>query len=325
MSDFPETPSHPIRSQDVPDGSVVCVGVFDGVHRGHRSVLALGRAKADQLGLPLVVVTFDPHPMQVLRPAASPQMLSTLNYRVRLLQDAGADLVHVLRFSSETAALSPQQFVQNELVDVLGAKAVLVGANFRFGHKAAGDVAELTRLGDRHGFETIALDLIDDGSGQIWSSTEIRQLVATGDVAAAADGLTRLHRVEGPIVEGDRRGRELGYPTANLEVGVWQAVPAEGVYAGWLIGDPYADDSDLVTRRPAAVSVGVNRTFNGVDTRVEAHVIDVEGGLDLYGEYMALDFAVRLRAMERFDSINDLTFQMGRDVDRTRNLLTREP
>lgn len=320
MSHSPAAGNEMVGPDQVPDGSVVCIGVFDGVHRGHRSVLALGREKADQLGLPLVVLTFDPHPMQVLRPAAAPKMLARLPYRVRLLQGAGADLVHVLQFNAETAALSPQDFVRNQLVDDLGARAVLVGANFRFGHKAAGDVVELARLGDQYGFETMALDLVDDGSGQVWSSTQIRQLIASGDVAAAAEGLTRLHRVEGPVVRGDQRGRELGFPTANIEAGLQQAIPAEGVYAAWLVRDPDEYESGGIRRLPAAASVGVNRTFNGVDTRVEAHVIDVGSGLNLYGEQVALEFAARLRPMERFNSVDDLISEMGRDVHRTRAL-----
>ena len=302
-------------------GSVVCIGVFDGVHRGHRAVLARGRAAADELGLPLVVLTFDPHPMEVLRPSAAPKMLSTIQARTELLRSAGVDHVHILRFDKEIASLTPRTFVEECLVAELAARSVLVGANFRFGHRAAGDVVQLAALGREYDFTTTALDLVDDGSGQVWSSSEIRQLVSVGDVAAATEGLTRPHRVEGPVVVGDRRGRELGYPTANLEAGLRQAVPAESVYAARLLRNPYGAGSGPAEVLPAAVSVGVNRTFNGVDPRVEAFVIDASADLDLYGEHVALDFIARLRPMEHFESVDDLVSRMAVDVEEARRVL----
>ena len=304
-----------------PQGSVICIGVFDGVHLGHSAALAQARAIADTRALPLVVMTFDPHPMAVLRPEAAPKMLSTLTHRKRLLTEAGADQVHVLQFDKTMARLSPRDFARIHLSELFDAKAVIVGANFSFGERASGDVAELKRLGTEMGFEVDGLDLEDDGSGLIWSSTEIRQMVAAGEVVAASEGLQRPHRVEGPVVRGDRRGRELGFPTANIEVSLWSAIPAEGVYAGWLVRDPNPGPDSRSHRMPAAISVGVNRTFDGTETRVEAFVIDADEGLDLYGEHVAIDFESRLRPMERFDSVTDLTDQMELDVTQARKML----
>lgn len=316
------TPSLTTAGQDPRlESSVVCIGVFDGVHRGHLTSLARGRALADEIGVPLVAMTFDPHPMAVLRPEAAPRMLSTLTHRRWLLEGAGADAVHVVPFDRDLAELSPRQFARTYLSESIGAKAVVVGANFRFGKRAAGDVAELTRLGKELGFEVHGLELVDDGSGLIWSSTEIRQMVAAGEVAAAGEGLRRPHRVEGPVVHGDKRGRDLGFPTANVEVGLSAAVPAEGVYAGWLIRDPYPAPEARTQHLAAAISVGVNRTFDGVDTRLEAFVINAEAGLDLYDEYVAVDFHSRLRPMVRFGSEADLTAQMTKDVAQSRELL----
>jgi len=316
------TPTIASSDQDAGrQGNVVCIGVFDGVHLGHRTALSRARAIADELALPLVAMTFDPHPMAVLRPEAAPRMLATLSHRKRLLTGAGADQVYVLEFDKSLAGLNPRDFAQIHLSDLLDAKAVVVGANFRFGERASGDVSELKRLGAEMGFEVYGLDLADDGSGLIWSSTEIRQMVAAGEVVAAAEGLRRLHRVEGPVVRGDRRGRELGFPTANIEVGLSSAIPAEGVYAGWLVRDPYPGPGSRSQQLPAAISVGVNRTFDGIDTRVEAFVIDADESLDLYGEYVAVEFQTRLRPMERFDSVADLTDQMELDVVEARGVL----
>jgi riboflavin kinase/FMN adenylyltransferase len=301
--------------------NVICIGVFDGVHLGHLTALARARAVADERSSRLVAMTFDPHPMALLRPEAAPRMLATLPHRERLLIDAGADLVHVLPFDTSIARLSPREFARTYLSGMFNAKAVVVGANFRFGKRASGDVAELSRLGAEMGFEVYELELADDGSGLIWSSTEIRQMVASGAVEAAAEGLARLHRSEGPVVRGDRRGREMGYPTANVEVDLSAAIPAEGVYAGWLVRNPYPGPDSRSHRMPAAISVGANHTFDGVETRVEAFVIDAEASLDLYGEYVAVDFQSRLRPMERFDSVGDLTNQMELDVVQSRAIL----
>jgi riboflavin kinase/FMN adenylyltransferase len=301
-------------------GSAVCIGVFDGVHRGHQAVLTRTIERAEQLGVASVVVTFDPHPSEVVRPGTTPPQLSTLEHRVALLAQAGVAAVCVLPFTAELAALSPEDFVRSVLVDRLHAKAVVVGENFRFGHRAAGDTATLERLGAEHGFVVDALGL-RSGAGANWSSTHARSLVAAGDVEGAAQVLGRPHRVEGTVVHGDHRGRDLGYPTANLATTAHAAIPADGVYAAWLV--PLPDGSSPVAglqRLPAAVSVGTNPTFDGTQRRVEAYVLDRDD-LDLYERHVALDLVARVRGMNRFDRVEDLLAAMARDVEQTRTLL----
>ena len=291
--------------------SVVTIGVFDGVHRGHQVIVgrAVERAHAD--GLPCVVLTFDPHPLAVLRPELEPPYLLSLEDRIAELRAARVDGVCVLPFTQAVAELTPEEFAEQVLVEGLRASGVVVGANFRFGHGAAGDTSTLHDLGRQHGFwvETIGLS----GDGETYSSTRVRELLGTGEVAEAALVLGRPHRLVGPVVHGNHRGRELGYPTANLGQATAAAVPADGVYAGWLVRAGGV-------RLPAAVSVGTNPTFDGVEQRVEAYVLD-RTDLDLYGEQVALEFVERLRGTERFDSAEDLVAQMGRDVARARSLL----
>ena len=247
-------------------------------------------------------------------------MLSTLDQRVELLAAAGADAVCVLPFTTEFSHLSPEQFVNQVLVGRLHANRVVVGENFRFGHRAAGDVATLTSLaaglGAERGFEVEALALAITPEG-VWSSTFVRGLVAAGDVAHAAKALIRPHRVEGTVVRGDRRGRELGFPTANIEPLAHSAIPADGVYAGWLIVDPYAGDR---TRYRAAISIGTNPTFGGDGRRVEAHALD-QDDLDLYARPAAVDFLERIRPTVKFESVEALVSQMARDVEATRDLI----
>lgn len=293
---------------DLP-GSVVVIGVFDGVHRGHQALLARARATADAAGLPLVAVTFDPHPLEVVRPGAHPHLLSTTEQRVRLLGAAGADAVLVTTFDAALSRLSPEEYVDLFVSGALRARVVVVGENFRFGHRAAGDVQTLAELGGTRGYTVTPLGLVGEGD-ESWSSTYIRGLVSGGDVEDAAAALGRPHRVEGVVVHGDHRGRELGYPTANLAVTPHAAVPADGVYAAWFLRHPYTGAEE---RLPAAVSVGTNPTFDGQDRRVEAYVLDRDD-LDLYGENVAVDFVRRLRGQARFDSVDDLVAQMARDV-----------
>lgn len=289
--------------------SVVTIGVFDGVHRGHQLILGRARERADALAAPLVVVTFDPHPSEVVRPGTQLAMLSTLDQRIELLGQHGADHVLVLHFSPLLSKLTPAEFVQDVLVDRLHAVAVVVGANFRFGHRAVGTVDTLADLGKELGFEVVAVQLVGEGDVR-WSSTYVRQCVAEGDTEEAAEALGRPHRLEGLIVHGDHRGRELGYPTANLQVRRHSAVPADGIYAGWL-------QRRSGERLPSAISIGTNPTFDGVERRVEAYCID-RVGLDLYGEPVALDFGPRLRDTLRFDGVDALLVQMADDVDRAR-------
>jgi len=294
--------------------TAVVIGNFDGVHLGHRHVLSRARELADGRGLTLVAVTFDPHPMAVLRPEHAPTTLTSLERRVDLLVDAGADAVLVLPFDRGVAAWTPEEFVERVLVDGLHASVVVVGANFRFGNRAAGDVTTLRETGERLGFtaEGIALD----GGPQVWSSTYVRTCLAAGDVAGAAEALGRPYAVRGVVVKGDQRGRELGYPTANVPTDTMTAAPPDGVYAGWL------RRLDTGERLPAAISVGTNPTFEGERyRRVESYVLD-RTDLELYGVEVEVSFVERLRGMVAFESIDALLVQMQQDVDRAREILT---
>ena len=301
---------------EVPDDlgpTVVTIGNFDGVHRGHRTVLKKARAEADRAGLPVVAVSFDPHPMAVLRPEHAPSIIAPLDQRADLLVDAGADHVLALAFDMEMAGWTPQYFVDRVLVGALEARVVVVGANFRFGHRAAGDVATLREAGEQAGFTAVGVEL--EGGPQVWSSTYVRTCLAAGDVAGAAEALGHLFAVRGVVVEGDRRGRDLGFPTANVPVDPQAAVPADGVYAGWL---RRVDDG---TSYPAAISVGTNPTFDGHrERRVEAYVLD-RTDLELYGVEVEVSFAERLRGMVRFDGVDALVEAMHDDVARTRQIL----
>lgn len=289
--------------------TVVTIGNFDGVHRGHQVLIRRGRTVADEQRARLIAVTFDPHPMAVLRPEHAPAPLSSIGERCRLLGEAGVDDVLVLPFSREIASWTPGEFVEQVLVEGLHACVVVVGANFRFGARAAGDVAFLAADG-RFVAEGVALD----GGPQIWSSTYVRTCVAEGDVEGAAEALGRPFALTGAVTRGDRRGRELGYPTANVPV-AGQAAPADGVYAGWLRELP--DGEPL----PAAISVGTNPTFDGHrERRVEAYVLD-RADLDLYDREVEVSFVARLRGMVRFDGVEALLAEMARDVERTRALL----
>ncbi len=289
--------------------AVVTVGNFDGVHLGHRSVVARARELADRAGQQVVAVTFDPHPMAVLRPDHAPSALTTIEVRTALLGDAGVDAVLVLPFSREMAAWSPLEFVDRVLVGALHAAAVVVGANFRFGARAAGDVALLRDVGEGRGFTVVGLEL--DGGPQVWSSTYVRTCLVEGDVAGAAEALGRPFAVRGRVVEGDRRGRDLGYPTANVPLPAGTAAPADGVYAGWLLRPRTGD------RWPAAISVGTNPTFAGErERRVEAYALDRDD-LELYGDEVEVAFVERLRGMTAFDDVDALLETMADDVRRT--------
>ena len=303
---------------DIPAGqrSVVTVGNFDGVHRGHARVLRSAREVAGSFdhSPEVVAVTFDPHPMQVLLPERAPVRLTDIDQRAQLLLAAGADRVLVLPFDRDIAGWKPEEFVRRVLVDALGAQTVVVGENFRFGAKAAGDVATLRELGDRYGFVVEALGL--GGGARPWSSTAVRQCLGEGDVAGAAEILGRPHSVSGVVVEGEHRGRELGYPTANVPTDGLTAVPIDGVYAGWL----RRLDAPDAPWQPAAISVGTNPTFGGVQRRVESYVLDRDD-LELYGVRVEVAFVERLRGQVRYESVDELVTQMRDDVDRARELL----
>ncbi len=297
--------------------SVVCIGVFDGVHRGHRWLIRQAKDHAERVDLPLTVMTFDPHPKRVVRPDSAPCQLSSLKQRVELLSEAGADQIRVVNFDDITAAMSPEHFVYDYLVQDLSTEHVVVGENWRFGNRAAGDVKLLAQIGASAGFSVTGVGLHTSRDGEVWSSSRIRDLVAQAHVESAAEGLLRWHRCEGEIVVGDQRGRDLGCPTANLQVPVESCRPADGVYAGFLVLRPYEPTAEIL---PAAVSVGVNSTFDGTESRVEAYVLD-RTDLDIYGEYAAVDFVARLRGMENFGGVDELKSAMATDVSEARKIV----
>jgi len=300
--------------------SAVTIGVFDGVHRGHQRIVARAREVATAHQLPLVVVTFDPHPDEVVRPGSHPPLLCTLRRRVQLMSELSADAVCVLQFTLEFSRLSPDEFVRTVLAERLHARHVVVGDNFRFGHRAAGDVALLAELGEKYDFIAEGVALLTEDGVRI-SSSLIRDRLTAGDVAGAAGGLGRPHRVEGVVVRGAQRGRTFGIPTANLETPPYMAIPADGVYAGWLAT---LDETGLEAQRwPAAISVGTNPTFDGQHRVVEAYALDRDD-LDLYGAHVAVDFAARIRGMARFDSVDELIAQMRIDIDEARALVATD-
>jgi riboflavin kinase/FMN adenylyltransferase len=302
----------------LPEGvkpTVVTVGMFDGVHRGHRALLDRVAAEAAARGVPAAAVTFDRHPLAVLRPGSEPPLLTTLDRKVDLLGEAGVDVVLVLEFTRELSEVPAEAFATEVLFDALAARAVVVGENFRFGHKAAGDPALLADLGRPRGIDVVAVPL-QTHDGDVVSSTRVRSELASGDVAAAAASLGRPYAVEGVVVEGDHRGRPLlGIPTANLQVPAGIALPADGVYAGHL-----TEEDGLA--RPAAISVGTNPQF-GTDRRVEAHVLDFDG--DLYGHRVSVAFTHHLRDQAVFAGVDELAAQIRADIDRVRRLLSSAP
>ncbi|MCO7195238.1 bifunctional riboflavin kinase/FAD synthetase [Pseudonocardia sp. McavD-2-B] len=290
---------------------VVTVGVFDGVHRGHRQLIARAVERAHERGLPAVVVTFDPHPAELIRPGTHPARLSTLDRRAELVAEAGADVFCVIPFTEALSRMAPAGFAHEVLVDRLHAAVVVVGSNFTFGHRAEGDVGTLAELGRRFGFACEALDLVSDHD-VTFSSTYIRSCIDAGAVRDAAHALGRWHRVDGVIVHGHKRGRDLGYPTANVASPPHTAIPADGVYAGWFrISD---------RRLMGAVSVGTNPTFSGRVRTVEVYVLDVDE--NFYGHEVGVEFVERLRGQEHYDGIEALVAQMGRDVATCREILT---
>jgi riboflavin kinase / FMN adenylyltransferase len=313
----------------VPDGlgpAVVTVGMFDGVHRGHRALLDRVAAEAAARSLPAAAVTFDRHPLAVLRPGSEPPLLTTLDRKVELLGQAGMATVLVLEFTRELSEVTAEVFAAEVLFDALAARAVVVGENFRFGHRQRGDPALLATLGGPRGIEVVAVPLHADG-GQVVSSTRVRAELAEGDVAAAAASLGRPYAVEGTVVVGDRRGGPvLGVPTANLGLPPGIAIPADGVYAGHLTdegpegsGEPQGGAPvNRPVARPAAISVGTNPQF-GTERRVEAHVLDFDA--DLYGHRVSVAFSHRLRGQAVFAGTAELVAQMRADIDQARRLL----
>ncbi len=299
--------------------SVVAIGKFDGVHAGHRAVIARLLADAKATGARAVAVTFDRNPLAVIRPDRCPDNVVTLERKLELLGELELDAVLVLTFDADLAARDAVAFVEDILVDALKVSTVLVGEDFRFGRGGAGDPALLRDLGPRYGFtvETVE-EVFLPGSDRRVSSSWIRELLADGDVATAGEVLGRPVDVRGEVVHGLKRGRELGFPTANLSETVDALVPADGIYAGWLT------DHDTGEQYPAAVSVGTNPTFDDVPVRqVEAHLLDVDG-LDLYGHDVTVRFTARLRGMVAFEGVEKLKEQIAQDVVDAREVLRSE-
>jgi len=310
--------------EDLPGGwgrCVATIGIFDGVHLGHQELIHRAVTLAAERSVRSVLVTFDPHPSEVVRPGSHPAQLTTLRRKAELVESLGIDVFCVLPFTPELSKMPPDEFVHEILVEKLHVAAVVVGENFAFGHRAAGKVALLTQLGQRFGFAVEGAKLVtvpnhSAGEEITFSSTYIRACINAGDVTAAEAALGRPHRLEGIVVRGDRRGHELGFPTANLSTPRFAAIPADGVYAGRFSLLNSAGRPPLM----AAVSVGTNPTFSGRERRVEAFVLDVDE--DFYGQRVAVDFVAKLRDMEKFDTTEALVEEMHRDVARTRDLLS---
>jgi riboflavin kinase/FMN adenylyltransferase len=296
-------------------GCVVTIGAYDGVHVGHRHLIAQVMTLATELQCASAVVTFDRHPAKVVRPESAPRVLTDLDQKLELLAATGVDYTLVVHFDERRSHESAEDFVTEVLVGCLRAQAVVVGHDFHFGHGRQGDVPLLQRMGARYGFDVHGLRLVSDEAGrQPVSSTRIRQLLAEGRVEQAAILLGRPHEVRGMVERGDRRGRELGFPTANLAVPAEIQLPADGIYAGWYLGPDR-------NPRPAAISLGKRPTFyrEADSSLLEAYLLDFDG--DLYDEPASVQFVARLRDEERFDSVDALIDRMGGDVEATRRLL----
>jgi riboflavin kinase/FMN adenylyltransferase len=292
-------------------GVVVALGNFDGVHLGHQAVLRRAVEEGERRGVRVVAATFDPHPRAVLGPRVQPELLTTLELRREALLRYGADEVRVIPFDEELSRKSPEEFVRDVLVGEIGAEAIVVGENFRFGYRAAGGVEELGRLMRAFGGEAHAVAGVrgEAGKGDI-SSTRIRELIARGEVGEAAALLGRPYVLRGEVVVGDRRGRSIGFPTANVLPNAAVVVPARGVYAGFV--------SDAKAVHPACTNVGLAPTFARGESRIEAYLIGFGG--DLYGRVVDVSFLRRIRLEKRFSSVEDLKEQIARDVEEARRI-----
>jgi len=284
----------------------VVIGIFDGVHQGHQQLL-----KIAELYGKVVALTFYPHPTSVFAPERTPSQILSLDDRITLLEENGAEEVVVIDFTQEFSMLSAEDFIENVLIKQLQATQVIVGENFTFGHKALGNI-HLLQQDSRFGTTAVKLE---ENRGTPVSSTRIRNLIIDGDVERATELLTRPHYVTGPVVHGEKRGRTIGYPTANIGLAQHATIPADGVYAGWLtVGDD---------RWEAAISIGTNPTFPGIRGRqVEAYALD-QVDLDLYDQQATLEFLFRLRDTLKFESLDELLVQMKQDCDLARKLLTQ--
>lgn len=298
--------------------SVVTLGNFDGVHRGHRAVLDVVVQTAKQHDMQSVAVTFDPHPRLVHLPEEPLVPIVSLPQKMRLLEACNIDATLVVHYTLDFATQTAEEFVENILVEALNASIVVVGADTRFGAGNSGDINTLRTLGTLHNFEVVEVD--DVGEAKRWSSTWVRATLEAGKVAQASRILGRYHSVEGEIVHGHARGRELGFPTANFAADAQGMIPADGVYAGWFTDAKH-------NRLPAAISVGSNPTFNDVVRTVEAHVFDRPAeepvdDFDLYGQQCAVEFVARIRGMQAFTGIDALIAQMNTDVAQAAAILS---
>ena len=305
---------------DIPgnEASVVTIGNFDGMHNGHKKVISTCIERAHKLGVDAVAITFDPHPIQVHKPEVGLQLISPLRDRLDAMAAAGLDATLVAHYDASDYSLEADEFVYVYLVERCGAREVVVGEDFRFGRGNAGTIDTLRELGRRYGFNVITVTDIEAPEGRRWSSSWVRELLAAGDVSGAARVLGHLHRIRGTVCHGFKRGRTLGFPTANLSEDVEGVIPADGVYAGWVVrAVPGTQSAEFL---PAAISVGTNPQFNGVERTVEAHVLG-RSDLNLYGERIAVTFVSRIRPMLSFDSLDELLTQMDDDLRQTASVL----
>jgi len=288
---------------------VVAIGIFDGVHAGHQQIIANAKHNGD-----VTIMTFDPHPVSVVAPERTPSQLVPLKDRIQLLKDAGAKSVEVVNFTKEFSQLSADQFIEDILVGRFAAEHVVIGENFNFGFKAQGTPEYLSQVGPKYGFGVTIVKL-QENRGSTISSTRIRSLIIDGEIERANEMLTRNFYLKGLVVHGEKRGREIGYPTANIGLDSLATIPADGVYAGWLtVGED---------KWPAAISIGTNPTFPGVRGRqVEAYALD-QTGLDLYDKEAKLEFGFRLRDTLKFDGLDPLLVQMKKDCDKARELTSK--
>jgi riboflavin kinase/FMN adenylyltransferase len=288
---------------------VLAVGIFDGVHAGHQQIIATAKHLGE-----VTVMTFDPHPTSVVAPERTPSQLISVKDRIELLKQAGATYVEVVNFNKDFSQLSPDQFIEDVLLGRFKAEHVVIGENFNFGFKAQGSPKYLSEVGPKYGFG-VSIVKLQEERGSTISSTRIRSLIIDGEIERANELLTRRFYLKGPVVHGEKRGREIGYPTANLGLTPLATIPADGVYAGWLsVGE---------SRWAAAISIGTNPTFPGVRGRqVEAYAID-QVGLDLYDQEAKIEFGFRLRDTLKFDGLTPLLEQMKKDCDQARELTSK--
>jgi riboflavin kinase/FMN adenylyltransferase len=288
---------------------VLAIGIFDGVHAGHQQIIATAKHIGE-----VTVITFDPHPTSVIAPERTPTQLISLKDRITLLKKAGATSVEVIKFDKDFSVLTPDQFIENILIGRFAAEHIVVGENFNFGFKAQGTPKYLSEVGPKYGFGVSVVKLQED-KGSTISSSRIRNLIIDGQVEVANELLTRNFYLKGIVVHGEKRGREIGYPTANIGLTNLATIPADGVYAGWLsVGSE---------RWPAAISIGTNPTFPGVRGRqVEAYALD-KTDLELYDLEATIEFGFRLRDTLKFDGLEPLLEQMKKDCDQARELTSK--